>query len=199
MAYSEGVERLYRDSRILSIGGGTTEIAVISLGGVVTWKNLRLSGNTLDNDIVQYAREEFNMLIGDQVAEEIKKRIGSAAPLPEELEMPMRGRDLVNGLPKEVIITDTQVREAMARSIYHIIENIKGTLEMTPPELVSDIYERGIVLTGGGALLRGLDKEIAQATQIPVRIADDPLTCVARGSGMALEKMDKLGSIFDTE
>ena len=115
---------------VVDIGGGTTEIAVISLGGVVTWKNLRLSGNTLDNDIVQYAREEFNMLIGDQVAEEIKKRIGSAAPLPEELEMPMRGRDLVNGLPKEVIITDTQVREAMARSIYHIIENIKGTLEI---------------------------------------------------------------------
>ncbi|PIT94236.1 rod shape-determining protein [Candidatus Falkowbacteria bacterium CG10_big_fil_rev_8_21_14_0_10_43_11] len=183
---------------LVDIGGGTTEIAVISLGGVVTWKNLRLSGGTLDGDIVQYARDEFNMLIGDQVAEEIKKRIGSAVPLAEELEMPMRGRDLVNGLPKEVIITDGQVREAISRSIFHIIENIKITLEMTPPELVSDIYEKGVVLTGGGALLRGLDKEIAQATQIPVRIADDPLTCVVRGAGRVLEDIELYRNIFSS-
>jgi rod shape-determining protein MreB len=183
-------------SMIVDIGGGTTEIAVVSLGGVVTWKNLRLSGGTLDGDIVQYARDEFNMLIGDQVAEEIKKRIGSAVTLAEELEIPMRGRDLVNGLPREVIISDSQVREAMARTIYHIIENIKAALEMTPPELVSDIYEKGIVLTGGGALLRGLDKEIAQATQIPVRIADDPATCVVRGAGRVLEDLELYHNIF---
>lgn len=181
---------------IVDIGGGTTEIAVISLGGVVTWKTLRLSGSQFDSDIVQYAREEFNILIGEQVAEEIKKRIGSATPLPEEIEMPMRGRDLVNGLPKEVIINDSQVREALSRSVFHIIENIKATLEMTPPELVSDIYERGIILTGGGSMLRGLDKEIAQATKIPVRIADDPSTCVVRGAGKILEDLEMFKSIF---
>ena len=171
---------------VVDIGGGTTEIAVISLGGVVTWKTLRLAGNALDNDIIQYVREEFNILIGEQVAENIKIRIGSAAALKEPMEMPLRGRDLINGLPKEVIITDSQVREAMQRIIRQIIENIKITLETTPPELVSDIYEHGIVLTGGGALLRGLDKEIAQATKIPVRVAEDPLTCVVRGTGMLL-------------
>jgi len=171
---------------VVDIGGGTTEIAVISLGGVVTWKTLRLAGNALDNDIIQYVREEFNILIGEQVAENIKIRIGSATTLKEAMEMPLRGRDLINGLPKEVTITDSQVREAMQRIIRQIIENIKITLETTPPELVSDIYEHGIVLTGGGALLRGLDKEIAQATKIPVRVAEDPLTCVVRGTGMLL-------------
>lgn len=171
---------------VVDIGGGTTEIAVISLGGVVTWKTLRLSGNALDNDIIQYVREEFNILIGEQVAENIKIRIGSATPLKESMEMPLRGRDLINGLPKEVMITDSQVREAMQRIIRQTIENIKITLETTPPELVSDIYEHGIVLTGGGALLRGLDKEIAQATKIPVRVAEDPLTCVVRGTGILL-------------
>lgn len=183
-------------SFIVDIGGGTTEIAVVSLGGVVTWKNLRLSGRTLDSDIVQYAREEFNLLIGDQVAEDLKRRIGSATPLNEEMVMPMRGRDLINGLPREVMVTDGQIREAMARSIYHIIENIKATLEMTPPELVADIYERGIILMGGGALLRGLDREIAQATQIPVRIADDPATCVARGTGRILEDLETYRTVF---
>lgn len=171
---------------VVDIGGGTTEIAVISLGGVVTWKTLRLAGNALDNDIIQYVREEFNILIGEQVAENIKIRIGSASPLKESMEMPLRGRDLINGLPKEVMITDSQVREAMQHIIRQIIENIKITLETTPPELVSDIYEHGIVLTGGGALLRGLDKEIAQATKIPVRVAEDPLTCVVRGTGILL-------------
>jgi len=171
---------------VVDIGGGTTEIAVISLGGVVTWKTLRLAGNALDNDIIQYVREEFNILIGEQVAENIKIRIGSATLLKEPMEMALRGRDLINGLPKEVMISDSQVREAMQRIIRQIIENIKITLETTPPELVSDIYEHGIVLTGGGALLRGLDKEIAQATKIPVRVAEDPLTCVVRGTGMLL-------------
>ncbi|MFA5318363.1 MAG: rod shape-determining protein [Patescibacteria group bacterium] len=181
---------------IVDIGGGTTEIAVVSLGGIVTWKNLRLSSGQFDNDIVQYAREEFNILIGDQVAEEIKKRIGSATPLAEEMEMPMRGRDLVNGLPKEVIINDSQVREALSRSVHNIIENIKAVLEMTPPELVSDIYEQGVVLIGGGALLRNLDKEIAQATKIPVRIAEDPMTCVVRGAGKIMEDPEIYKGVF---
>lgn len=187
---------------VVDIGGGTTEIAVISLGGVVTWKTLRLAGNALNNDIIQYVREEFNILIGEQVAENIKIRIGSATPLKETLEMPLRGRDLINGLPKEVIISDSQVREAMSRIIRQIIENIKITLETTPPELVSDIYENGIVLTGGGALLRGLDKEIAQATRIPVRVAEDALTCVVRGTGILLadqELLEKVISPFTNE
>ncbi len=181
---------------VVDIGGGTTEIAVISLGGVVTWKTLRLAGNALDNDIIQYVREEFNILIGEQVAENVKIKIGSASPLKEPMDMSLRGRDLINGLPKEVIISSTQIREAMSRIIKQIIDNIKITLETTPPELVSDIYEHGIVLTGGGALLRGLDKEIAQATKIPVKIADDPLTCVVRGTGILLSDQELLEKVM---
>lgn len=181
---------------VVDIGGGTTEIAVISLGGVVTWKTLRLAGNALDNDIIQYVREDFNILIGEQVAENIKIRIGSATPLKERIEIPLRGRDLINGLPKEIIISDSQVREAISKIINKIIENIKITLEITPPELVADIYEHGIILTGGGALLRGLDKEIAQAAKIPVRIADDPLTCVVRGTGILLSDQELLNKVI---
>jgi rod shape-determining protein MreB len=181
---------------IVDIGGGTTEIAVISLGGVVTWKTLRMAGNTLDNSIIQYVREEFNILIGEQVAENIKIKIGSASGAKEPMEMPLRGRDLINGLPKEVIISDSQVREAMSKIIGQIIENIKITLEITPPELVADIYEHGIILTGGGALLRGLDKEIARAARIPVRVADDPLTCVVRGTGILLADMELLNKVI---
>jgi rod shape-determining protein MreB len=183
-------------SMIVDIGGGTSEIAVISLGGVVTWKTLRLAGNELDNNIIQYVREEFNILIGEQVAENIKIKIGSATPLKEPMEMEVRGRDLLSGLPKASTINDSQVREAMKKTIDKIIENIKITLETTPPELVSDIYEHGIVLTGGGALLRGLDKEIAQATKIPVRVADDPLTCVVRGAGMLLDDEELLNKVL---
>jgi rod shape-determining protein MreB len=181
---------------IVDIGGGTTEISVISLGGVVTWKTLRQAGNELDNNIVQYVREEFNLLIGEQVAERTKVMIGSAAPLKEAMEMEIRGRDLINGLPKAVIIKDAQVREAIGRTINQIIQSIKVTLESTPPELVSDIYENGILLAGGGALLRGLDKEIAQATRIPVRIVDDPLTCVVRGAGALLADPELLEKVL---
>lgn len=177
---------------VVDMGGGTTEIAVISLGGVVTSKTLRLAGNEFDNNIIQYIREEFNILVGEQVAENIKIRIGSATPLKEPIELEVRGRDLINGLPKAIKISDAQIREAIHRTIVQIIENIKITLETTPPELVSDIYEHGIVLTGGGALLRGLDKEIAQATKIPVRVADDPLTCVVRGTGLILSDPELL-------
>ena len=181
---------------IVDIGGGTTEISVISLGGVVTYKTLRQAGNELDNNIVQYVREEFNILIGEQVAEKAKIKIGSATSLKEPMEMELRGRDLINGLPKAVVVNDAQVREAISRTINQIIENIKITLETTPPELVSDIYEYGIVLSGGGALLRGLDKEIAQATKIPVRIVDDPLTCVVRGAGALLSDPELLDKVL---
>jgi len=181
---------------VVDIGGGTTEIAVISLGGVVTWKSLRLAGNELDNNIIEYIREEFNILIGENVAEEVKTRVGSATSLKESIEMEVKGRDLINGLPKAVVINDTQVREAISKTINQIIENIKITLETTPPELVADIYEHGIYLTGGGALLRGIDKEIAQATKIPVRIADDPLTCVVRGAGTLLSDPELLNKVI---
>jgi len=171
---------------IIDIGGGTTDIAIIALSGCVNWKSLRIAGNTLTQDIIDYIREEFNVLIGEQLAEKIKINIGSVIPQKEMLEMVVRGRDLISGLPKEIRVTDGQVREAISRSIHRIIDNIKLILETTPPELVSDICESGIVLTGGGSLLRGLDKEIATATRIPVRVADDPLTCVVRGTGILL-------------
>lgn len=181
---------------IVDMGGGTTEISVISLGGVVAWKTLRIAGNSMDNNIIQYVRDEFSILIGEQVAEKAKIRIGSATPLKEPMKLELRGRDLINGLPRAIVISDSQVREAISRSVSQIVENIKSTLEITPPELVSDIYEHGIVLAGGGALLRGLDKEIAQATKIPVRIADDPLTCVVRGTGMLLSDRELLNKVL---
>ncbi len=182
-------------SMIVDIGGGTTEIAVISLSGVVTWKSLSIAGEELNKNIIQYARENFNLLLGERVAEQVKIRIGSIIELEEGLEMQMRGRDLITGLPKELLVTDEEVRDAIGKSIKTIIDNIKSTLEVTPPELVADIYERGIVLTGGGALLRGLDKAIAEAAQIPVRIAEDPLTCVARGAGALLDNQSLLSDV----
>ena len=180
---------------VVDIGGGSSEIAVISLGGVVTWKSLRLAGNEFDNNIIEYIREEFNILIGEQVAEKIKLAVGSAMPVDAPQEMEVRGRDLVNGLPKAVIVTDKQIREAMSRTVGKIIEHIKIILETTPPELVSDIYEKGIFLSGGGALLRGLDKAISIAAKIPVKIVDDPLTCVARGTGYLLENKELLEKV----
>jgi rod shape-determining protein MreB len=169
---------------VVDIGGGTTDIAVISLGGVVAYKSLRFAGNELDNNIIEYIREEFNLLVGDQMAEAIKIQIGSAIPFDEPREMEVRGRDLINGLPKAITLSDAEIRSALSRTVNKIVENIKLTLETTPPELVSDIYERGIFLTGGGALLYGLDKLISEATKTPVVVVDDPLTCMARGTGI---------------
>jgi rod shape-determining protein MreB len=180
---------------IVDIGGGTSEIAVISLGGVVTWRSLKAAGNEFDNNIIEYIREEFNILIGEQLAESIKIGIGSAVPLDEPKEIEVRGRDLLTGLPKAVMISDKQVRDAISRTISKIIESIKTILETTPPELVSDIYERGLYLSGGGALLRGLDKAISAAAKIPVKIVDDPLTCVARGTGLLLGNKELLEKV----
>ncbi|PIS42108.1 MAG: rod shape-determining protein [Candidatus Kerfeldbacteria bacterium CG08_land_8_20_14_0_20_40_16] len=181
---------------VVDIGGGTTEIAVISLGGVVTWKSLRIAGNELDSNIIQYARDKFNLLLGERTAEQIKIEIGSAFPEKEIRETKMKGRDLISGLPKEVIITSTQIQEAISRTLRIFIENIKSTIEVTPPELVADIFERGVVLTGGGALLRGLDKAIALETKIPVHIIDDPLTAVVRGTGIILEDIESVKELF---
>ncbi|MFH1711730.1 MAG: rod shape-determining protein [Patescibacteria group bacterium] len=172
---------------IVDIGGGSTEIAVISLSGIVTWKSLSVAGDEMTKNIIQYARDVFNLLIGERVAETVKCRIGSAIDLEEPLELEMRGRDLITGLPKQIITSDGQIREALHKSVRTIIDNIKATLEVTPPELVADIYERGIVLAGGGSLLRGIDRIISKEADIPVRIADDPLTAVARGTGVLLE------------
>lgn len=185
---------------IVDIGGGTTEIAVISLGGIVVSKSLRIAGDELNENIIQYARDEFNLLLGEKTAETIKLSIGSAYPLKKELEAPMRGRDLVTGLPKEVTVNDTQIRTALSKSVKTLIANIKNVVEETPPELLADLMAQGILITGGGALLRGLDKLITEQTQIPVHRAEDPLTCVVRGTGIVLEDLEKLkGVLVDTE
>ncbi len=183
-------------SMIVDIGGGTTEIAVISLGGVVAWKALKLAGDKLNEAIVQYARDKFNILLGERSAEKIKIQIASVLPLDEPLESIMRGRDLLTGLPKQIKITDSNIREAIIKPIKLVIENIKATIETTPPELVSDLYERGLVLTGGGALLRGLDTLISQETKMPVHITDEPLTAVVRGTGKVLDDLDNLKEIL---
>lgn len=182
-------------SMIVNVGAGTTQISVISLSGVVTWRSIPVAGDELTKNIIQFARDKFNLFLGERIAELIKMRIGSAEELEVPLEMEMRGRDLLSGLPTEVIVTDEQIRGALARSIKIITENIKATLEVTPPELTADIFERGMVLTGGGALLKGLDKLISRLTEVPVRIADDPLTCVVRGTGILLENPDLLKEV----
>lgn len=181
---------------VINMGGGITEIATISLGGVVTFKSMPVAGYEMDRTIVQLLREQYNLLIGDQVAEQVKIRIGSASPLEENLTMEVRGRDLVTGLPREQRVTDKEIREALSRPVKIILEGIKDTLESTPPELVADIYERGVVLTGGGALLRGIDRAISSTTGVPVRIAEDPLTAMVRGAGMVLENLETLRGVL---
>lgn len=183
-------------SMIVDIGGGTTEVAVISLGGIVASRSLRVAGNEVDEAIKEYARAELNLLIGDRMAEGIKIKMGGVLPFDKEIEMPIRGRDLISGLPKEININDEQVRDAIAKPIKQIVESIKTTIEETPPELVADIMEQGIVLAGGGALLRGLDKLLAEITKNKVIIADDPLTCVVRGTGVVLEDIDNLKGVL---
>lgn len=185
---------------VVDIGGGTTEVAVIALGGIVASRSLRVAGDELIQDIIEFARDEHNLVLGERMAEQIKITIGSAAPLVDPLSAPMRGRDLVTGLPKEIMVSDEEIREATAKSIVTIVEAVKATIEETPPELVADIMDRGIVLAGGGALLRGLDKVLAEATKTEVHIAEDPLTCVVRGTGIVLEDLDALrGVLLPTE
>ena len=183
-------------SMVVDIGGGTTEVAVISLGGIVTSRSLRVAGDELNEDIINFARNEFNLLLGERTAEDIKIAIGSAYPLAERLTFPMRGRDLLTGLPKEIVVTDEQIRKALAKSVVAIVDAVKLTVEETPPELLADIMDRGITLAGGGALLRGLDQLLREASHMPVYIADDPLTCVARGTGQVLENLDHLQAVL---
>jgi rod shape-determining protein MreB and related proteins len=181
---------------IVDIGGGTTEIAVISLGGVVISRSLRTAGDELNEDIVRYVRENFNMLLGEKTAEDVKIAIGSAHEIPEEVEMTIRGRDLVTGLPKEIDVSDTHIREALNHSVKNLISNVKGAIEDTPPELVAEIMQKGIILAGGGGLLRGLDKSIAEQTETPVKVMEDPLTAVVRGTGIVLEDLDSLKDVL---
>lgn len=184
---------------VVDIGGGTTEIAVISLGGVVLSRSLRIAGDEMNEDIVRYCRDEFNILVGEKTAEEAKIAIGSAYPQRERLTFPLRGRDLVSGLPKEVIATDEHIREALSRSTRVIVNSIKTIVEETPPELLADIMHRGIILAGGGSLIRGLDKLIANQTGIPVRLMEDPLTAVVRGTGIVLDDMEHLQEVLIEE
>jgi len=183
-------------SLIVDIGGGTADIAVISLGGIVVSRNLKIAGDKLNDDIIRFARDECKLLLGERTAEDIKIAIGSAYELPEPMEATMRGRDLVTGLPREVVVDDGDVRRAMRHSIHILVTAIKATVEETPPELVADIMHRGIILVGGGSLLRGLDRLISEETHIPVRVSDDPLTAVVRGTGIVLEDLDMLHDVL---
>lgn len=175
---------------VVDIGGGTTEVAIISLGGIVTSKSIRISGDEMDESIVYYIKKEYNLMIGERTAEEIKISIGSASDRAKEESMEVKGRDLVTGLPKTIKVTSEEVRAALAEPVNNIIDAIKVTLEKTPPELAADIMDRGIVLTGGGSLLSGLDKRVTNETGMPVHIAEDSLDCVAKGTGKVLEGLD---------
>ena len=181
-------------SMIVDIGGGTTEVAIISLGGIVTSKSLRIAGDELDQSIISYIKKEFNLMVGERTAEQVKMEIGSAYKMDDEEEqiMEIKGRDMITGLPKIVEISEVQIREALKEPVYAIIESIKTTLEKTPPELAADIMEKGIMLAGGGALLKGLDVLINKETNMPVHIAEAPLDCVVLGAGKALEDFDKI-------
>lgn len=177
-------------SMLVDIGGGTTDIAVLSLGGIVRSKNLRIAGDKLTTDIIAYVRSEFKILIGEKTAEDVKMAIGSVIEGGERLEAVVRGRDLITGLPREIMLTDQDVREAISQSIDTLVESVREVLETTPPEILSDIMRSGIVLVGGGALLKGLDQLLVQWLKVPVIVADDPLTAVARGTGVILENLD---------
>lgn len=181
---------------IVDIGGGATSVAVISMGGVVASRSLRIAGDKLTSDIAQFMREEHNMLVGDATSENIKLSVGSAYPLGEELTVQVRGRDLLTGLPKEIILTSEEARKATHRSVKSIVLAIKNTIEETPPELIADLLNRSIFLAGGGSLLRGLDELISHETKLPVKVVDDPLTSVVRGCGLVLEHLDSLKSVL---
>ncbi len=183
-------------SMIIDIGGGTTDIAVISLGGIVRGKNIKIAGDKLNNDIISYIRSQFKILIGEKTAENIKIAIGAVIPGATPMEASIRGRDLVSGLPREVVITDGDIREAISASIENLVESIREVLETTPPEILSDVMHRGAYLVGGGALLKGLAELLNENLKIPIHIDDDPLTAVARGTGIILEDVEKFRELL---
>jgi rod shape-determining protein MreB len=182
-------------SMVIDIGGGTTDIAVLSLGGIVKSKNLKIAGDKLNNDIISYMRDEFKILIGEKTSETVKISIGSVLP-GEYMEAEVRGRDLLTGLPRQVVVTDTDIREAIIPSIKELIEGVKDVLETTPPEILSDIMRTGITLSGGGALILGLDRLLQNILKIPVYVVDDPLSDVARGTGVILEDIESYREVL---
>ncbi len=181
---------------VVDIGGGTSEVAVISLGGIVTSKSVRVAGDAFDAAIVAYVKREYNLMIGDRTGEKVKLAIGSAFPMTEEKIMEIRGRDLLSGLPKNVTVSSKEIRFALDEPIMQVVDAIKSTLEKTPPELSADIIDRGITLTGGGALIKGLDSLISRETGIPVKVAKNPLDCVALGTGKVLEEINTLRKVL---
>ena len=181
---------------IVDMGGGTTEVAIMSLGGIVISESVRIAGDKLNQDIIRYAEEEFKMVLGERTAEEIKIKIGSVMPLKKELNYSMRGRDIITGLPKEVIVTDDDIREAVKNSIRAIVGRVRSAIEEAPPELLADIMARGIYLVGGGSLLRRFDQLLQKETRIPVRVPEDSMTAVARGCGVVLENLTKLKEVL---
>ncbi len=199
MAAAIGIKLPVRDpvgSMVVDIGGGTSDIAVISLGGVVQSKNLRIAGDHLNQDIISYIRSEFKVLIGEKTAESLKIAIGSLVIAEKPLEASIKGRDLVSGLPREVVVTDADIREAVSSSIDTIVESVKEVLEITPPEVLADVMNKGLYLSGGGALIKGLPDVLHEHTQIPIHVANDPLTSVVRGTGIILEDMEKYKEVL---
>lgn len=186
-------------SMIVDIGGGTSEVAVISLGGIVTSRSVRCAGDAFDSAIINYIKKKYNLLIGERTAENVKIAIGSAFPMEQEVEMEIKGRNLLNGLPENILVSSLEIREALAEPLSNVIEAIKVTLEKTPPELAADIIDQGITLAGGGALIRGLDKLINKETGMPVYVAETPLDCVADGTGKVLEEIDKLREVLNDD
>ena len=186
-------------SMIVDIGGGTSEVAVISLGGIVTSRSVRVAGDAFDTAIINYIKKKYNLLIGERTAENVKIAICSAFPMEQETEMEIKGRNLLNGLPENIVVTSAEIREALAEPLSHVIEAIKVTLEKTPPELAADIIDQGITLAGGGALIRGLDKLINKETGMPVYVAETPLDCVADGTGKVLEDIEKLREVLNDD
>lgn len=181
---------------IIDIGGGTTEIAVIALSGIVHEESIRIAGDEMNNAIMQFFKKNYNLLIGERTSEVIKCEVGSAVPLKEEVTIQVKGRDLVGGIPKTAEVSSVEIREALNENITQIVEAVKQTLERTPPELSADILERGVMLSGGGALLKGLDERIRMETKLPVHVADDPLTAVVRGTGRAIENINRYSKVF---
>ena len=182
---------------VVDIGGGTTEVAIISLGGVVTSASIRVAGDEMDEAIIAHMKRAYNLMIGERTAEQVKIKIGSAAPLDKEMTMEVRGRDLIAGLPRSTVVSSEEIREALQEPLGQILDAIRITLENTQPELASDLIDRGITLVGGGSLLRNIDKIVAKETGLPVRVADDPLTAVARGTGIVLEQLDSLKNVLE--
>jgi rod shape-determining protein MreB len=183
-------------SMVVDIGGGTTEVAVIALGGIVVSRSLRMAGDAMDEDIIQYARQKYNLLIGERMAERVKITIGSAYPLPQEQTMTLQGRNLISGLPESIEVSSVEIREALANSVGIIVETVREAVDETPPELIADLMEQGIALAGGGALLQGLDQRLSDETKMRVYVAEDAMTCVARGAGAILEDLDRLHTVL---